>query len=107
MAYSKDKERRVNHYSSPAIMFSGHPTGTHENDNARALTEVRFAVANIGDEAMECPTELSNKALDTKCEDKYRSCYLATSSCLDPQISSACPSSCGVCPGTTPVPLSP
>ena len=102
MAYSTAGEKRVNHYSSPDIMFSGHPTGTEENDNARALSEVRFAVANIGDEAMECPVELSNKALDTSCSDRYRSCFMVSSSCWDPLIASGCPTSCGLCPNMVP-----
>ena len=105
MAYSTAGERRVNHYSSPRIMFSGHPTGTEENDNARALTEVRFAVANIGDEDMECPVKVANKALNTDCRDKYRSCFMVASSCCwDSIIAAGCPSSCGLCPGMVPQP---
>ena len=104
MAYSKAKERRVNYYSTPEIMFKGHPTGTVENDNARALTEVRFAIADIGDEAMECPGEVSNRGVDDDCHDKYRSCYLATSSCWDPLVAAGCSSSCGLCPGMATLP---
>ena len=103
MAYSTAGEKRVNHYSSPDIMFSGHSTGTEENDNARALTEVRFVVANIGDEAMECPVEVSNKDITPSCHDKYRSCPMVASSCCwDPLISSGCPASCGLCQGMVP-----
>ena len=103
MSYSSAGEKRVNHYSSPDNKFSGHPTGTEEDNNARALTEVRFVVANIGDEAMECPVEASNKALSFFCRDKYRSCSLVASSCCwDPLISSGCPESCGLCPGMLP-----
>ena len=104
MAYSKDKEKRINYYSAPHVMFKGHPTGTEDNDNARALTEVRFAVANIGDEAMECPAEVNDKALDTDCRDKFRSCFLTTSSCWDPLVAAGCSSSCGLCPGMSPLP---
>ena len=41
----------MNYYSSPNVHYQGILTGTTENDNARALSEVRFAIANIGDES--------------------------------------------------------
>ena len=49
---------------------SRYPTWTQENDNARALTRVRFAVANIGDESMSCPDTRAN--YDQWCADRYR-----------------------------------
>ena len=58
MAYRTNKwthEKRKNYYSSPDVYFENIPTGNVANDNARTLTEVRFAVANIGDESMACP----------------------------------------------------
>ena len=56
MAYSSSAgERRVNYYSSPTVRYSGSPTGSWNSNNAQRLTEVRFAVAAIGDEQMQCP----------------------------------------------------
>ena len=55
MSYQIDSEERVNYYSSSAVYYKGYPTGTSADDNARTLTEVRFAVANFGEESLACP----------------------------------------------------
>ena len=71
MAYNRGGEARVNFYSSPNIQYQGFPTGTKENDNARALTRVRFAVENIGDESMTCPA-FDTRANERGCSDRFR-----------------------------------
>ena len=40
MAYAQAGEARLNYYSSPTVSYKGRPTGSQENNNARALTEV-------------------------------------------------------------------
>ena len=98
MAYNTAGERRINYYSNPDVNFKGYPTGTHANDNARTMSEVRFAVANIGDESMGCPADVI-----VDCTDKYSSCSTAAeSSCWHEKVKASCPSSCGLCPGLTP-----
>ena len=100
MAYSRGGEKRINYYSSPRVTYSGLPTGTANTDNARALTRLRFAVANIGDEREECPGPGQERG---GCQDKFRSCsWLAVSCCWDPLISAGCPATCGLCPGLVP-----
>ena len=42
MAYAQAGEARLNYYSSPNVSYKGRPTGSQENNNARALTEVSF-----------------------------------------------------------------
>merc|ERR1712215_302158 len=54
LAYDEAGEKRVNYYSSPNVRYKGIATGRPENDNARHLTEVRFAVTDIGDESNVC-----------------------------------------------------
>ena len=99
MAYSTAGERRINYYSSPSVTYQGLSTGTVNNDNARTLHEVRFAVANIGDESMACPIEVSGAS----CEDSYESCPVAAeTSCWHEKVQTSCPSSCGLCPGMVP-----
>ena len=101
MAYNRAGERRVNYYSSPRVNYSGLPTGTEQSDNARALTRLRFAVSNIGDESQSCPQ--SPGLQRSSCADKFRSCsWLAASCCWDPLISAGCPATCGLCPGLVP-----
>ena len=102
MSYDRYGEKRVNYYSSPNVNFDGWKTGSDEDDNARALTRIRFAVANIGDETMTCPsTRVETR--DT-CRDRYRNCSrVASTFCWDPLISSGCPASCGLCPGQRPM----
>ena len=60
MAYNTAGEKRVNYYSNPKVNYQGYPSGTYENDNARALTENRFAAANIGDESETCTVSSNN-----------------------------------------------
>ena len=98
MAYSTAGERRINYYSSPNLNFKEIPTGTTKNDNARTLSEVRFAASNVGDESMACPA-----AVGSECKDKFDSCSnAAETSCWHEKMKDACPSSCGLCPGMTP-----
>ena len=102
MSYDRYGEKRVNYYSSPDVKFDGWKTGSDEDDNVRALTRIRFAVANIGDETMTCPST----RVETRdaCRDRYRNCSLVASTCCwDPLISSGCPASCGLCPGQRPM----
>ena len=111
MAYSSSGELRVNYYSNPAVNFQGVPTGTASNDNARTLTEARFAAAAIGSESEKCPTTTSSSssgnssgttAEPVSCYDKYSNCPDVVSSCWQQQIKAGCPMSCGLCPGMTP-----
>ena len=102
MSYDRYGEKRINYYSSPDVKFDGWKTGSDEDDNARALTRIRFAVANIGDETMTCPST----RVETRdaCRDRYRNCSLVASTCCwDSLISSGCPASCGLCPGQRPM----
>ena len=79
MAYNQAGEKRMNFYSSPTAFIDEVPTGTSRfhnisdfvassfpflnqlipvhsrENNARRLTEMRFAVANIGNESLQCP----------------------------------------------------
>ena len=103
MAYSTAGERRINYYSSPDVYFKGYPTGTTNNDNARTLSEVRFAAANVGDESMTCPGDVIHNTPAVECKDKYDSCSTAAeTSCWHEKVKNSCPSSCGLCPGMTP-----
>jgi hypothetical protein len=54
MAYNDQGETRVNYYSNPDVDYRRFPTGNSRNDNARVLTDVRFATARIGNEKMSC-----------------------------------------------------
>ena len=71
--------------------YQGYPTGSYDNDNARALTENRFAAANIGDESETCTVSnhsggsgaggstSSGSAVgattsSSTCKDKYSNC---------------------------------
>ena len=72
MAYNTAGEQRIDYLSNPEVLYQGLPTGTAENNNARRLSEVRFAVADIGDESMACPAETKDK-----CEDKSPACSSA------------------------------
>ena len=106
MSYARNGEKRINYYSSPNVEFGGWKTGSQEDDNARALTRIRFAVANVGDETMTCPSKrvLDNKDARGGCRDQYRSCSrVASTCCWDPLISGGCPASCGLCPGQRPM----
>ena len=76
MAYSTAGEKRVNYYSSPTTYYKvvkpakltaatttptqGLPTGSYMADNARTLTEVRFAAARVGDESISCPSSYNH-----------------------------------------------
>ena len=81
---------------------SGIPTGNKHNDNARTLTEIRFAAANVGDEGMSCPKQ-NQAEPEPECKDKYKNCPdVASSSCWHSTVSEACRVSCGLCPGMTP-----
>ena len=102
MAYSTAGERRVNYYSSPDVNFNGIPSGTTKNDNARTLTEVRFAAAHVGDESMACPSTIPTTQA-VECKDNFKNCpTLSSASCWHETMKSSCPSSCGLCPGMTP-----
>ena len=99
MAYSAKGEKRVNYYSSPQVSYMGASTGNRHNDNARTLTEVRFAAAGVGDERMSCPSSEPEE----ECVDHHPRCSkVATTSCWHPTIKNSCPLSCGLCPGLTP-----
>ena len=90
-------EKRVNYYSSDITEYLGHNTGTSNNNNARTLTEVRFAAAGVGDESMQCPVK------EEKCLDKYPNCpSIATTSCWHSTVKEACRLSCGLCSGLSP-----
>lgn len=98
MAYSTAGEKRVNYYSSPQVSYMGATTGNRNNDNARTLTEVRFAAAGVGDERMSCPSER-----EEECVDHYPNCAsVANTSCWHDTVKESCPKSCGLCPGLTP-----
>ena len=60
LAYYRSQEPnnrlRLNHYSNPDVKFKNVPTGSDEADAARRMTEVRFVIANIGDESQTCTT---------------------------------------------------
>merc|ERR1719427_1531133 len=60
MAYPKSGHRtRINYWSSsdPTVKFRGEfPTGSKYKDNARVITETRFAFAARGDESETCVT---------------------------------------------------
>ena len=65
------------------FFLQGYPTGTYENDNARALTENRFAVAAIGDESQSCSAGQSSSSnslgstsstTTSTCKDMYSNC---------------------------------
>ena len=100
MAYSQRGEKRVNYYSSPGARYQGDITGDRDNDNARTLTDIRFAAASVGDERLSCPG-----LPGSVCEDKYSNCpKVATSSCWHATVKEACMASCGLCPGMTPAP---
>ena len=77
MAYNQAGETRMNFYSSPTALNKNIPTGTSRfsyfvfalsnqhsplfhlrENNGRRLTEMRFAVANIGNESLHCPRPL-------------------------------------------------
>merc|ERR1712215_13765 len=91
LAYETAGSKRVNYYSSPNLRYEGIVTGRPENDNARALTEVRFAVANIGDESNVC------EDLVKECRDQYKNCPELSDACWDLQIKERCPVSCRSC----------
>merc|ERR1712215_419153 len=91
LAYETAGSKRVNYYSSPNLRYRGFVTGTPENDNARHLEEVRFAVANIGDESNVC------EDLVKECRDQYKYCPKLSDTCWDVQIKEKCPVSCGSC----------
>jgi len=57
MADNSKGEKRVNYYSSPDIKYRGLPTGTEQNNNARMLTENRFAAEQVGDESIICEVD--------------------------------------------------
>ena len=98
MAYNTAGEQRIDYFSNPGVLYQGIPTGTAENNNACRLSEVRFAVANIGDESMVCPSETKDK-----CKDKSSACPSAAETlCWYEMVRSSCPSSCGLCPGMVP-----
>ena len=100
MAYSTAGEKRVNYYSSPQVNYMGAVTGNTHNDNARTLTEVRFAAAGVGDERLSCP---SQSGID--CVDRYPNCgAVALTSCWHSTVKDSCRRSCGLCPGLTPAP---
>jgi len=107
MAYNSAGEQRVNYYSNPNVNFQGYATGTSTNDNARTLTEARFAAAAIGDESEKCSAAASSGAstssvLPANCFDQYSNCQDVVSSCWHQTIKAGCPVSCGLCPGLTP-----
>ena len=56
MAYNADGHKtRVNYLSNPDVEYRGYPTGDADRaDNARVVTENRFLMADIGDEAHGC-----------------------------------------------------
>merc|ERR1719400_648419 len=60
LAYYRSQEPnnrlQLNHYSNPDVKFKNVPTGSDEADAARRMTEVRFVIANIGDESQTCTT---------------------------------------------------
>ena len=98
MAYSQRGEKRVNYYSSPGARYQGDFTGNKDNDNARTLTDIRFAAASVGDESLSCP-----RLGGEQCEDRYTNCpAVAASSCWHSTVKEACMASCGLCPGMTP-----
>ena len=94
MAYQTATHRReINYYSNPDIKFRGkYVTGSADENNARVLTETRFAMASVGDESEKCalsmvtPTTTSTTTTttpattttattaNTKCKDKECSC---------------------------------
>ena len=87
MAYSTAGEKRMNYYSSSGVAYQGYATGNKNNDNARTLTEVRFAAANIGDETMACPRPEAEEV----CEDNYPNCpQVALTSCWHPKVKEGC-----------------
>jgi len=97
MAYNTAGEQRVNYLSNPGVLYQGSPTGDTQTNNARRLSEVRFAVAEIGDESLACAADIE------KCEDRSAACpEAAMTSCWYESVKSSCPSSCGLCPGMAP-----
>ena len=65
MAYSTAGEKRINYYSNPSVLYRGLSTGSSSDDNARTLSEVRFAAARIGDESISCPTSPASSSATT------------------------------------------
>ena len=89
MAYNQAGEKRMNFYSSPTAFIDEVPTGTSRfhnisdfvassfpflnqlipvhsrENNARRLTEMRFAVANIGNESLQCPRPSQTNASES------------------------------------------
>jgi len=56
LAYSLNREVRVNYYSNPSVTFplTGSPTGLSSANNAAVLVQQRFALAALGDESSSC-----------------------------------------------------
>jgi hypothetical protein len=54
---------RLNYYSSSnsLVKYNTIATGNASNDNAALLTQKRFLMSNVGNEATACPTTLTSK----------------------------------------------
>jgi len=103
MAYSRYLETRINYYSNPDVIYKrskwaeAFPTGTQDANNARVLTERRFAIAKIGDESMQCSTSRAN--FEGQCHDETPRCvkYASEGKCSWEPMAVACPIACGLC----------
>lgn len=99
MAYNSPAgEDRVNYYSSPEIFYKGTwVTGTTNDDNARVLTDNRFAAAKIGDESMRCPGNVRS-ASPSGCVDLWDNwkCAEIAEKGFCPMFNS-CDKTCGYC----------
>ena len=48
---------RVNYYSNPNVNYQGSASGTSSANNAKVISDNRFAMAAVGDESGSCPGE--------------------------------------------------
>jgi len=59
MGYSEEgHKKRVNYWSSQKVEYKSMTTGSSTEDNARVLTENRFAFAAVGDESGDCSSKV-------------------------------------------------
>ena len=102
MAYNQRGETRVNYYSSPSINFQGTMTGSQHEDNARVLSENRFAASAIGDESMQCSQGVTTAPTTTTtspptCRDWARNCKSYKNYCNARIVIKYCPKMCNHC----------
>merc|ERR1719187_1077625 len=97
MAYNDKGESRKNYYSSPKVRYSGLKTGVaNYADNARLITENRFAIAAIGNEKMSCPGNGVCKNKKTNCDSWEQAGYCTTGKYVS-WMKKNCKKSCKLC----------